>query len=171
MEFISPPLLFYFYIMWNFEKRPIENSDEQENYNHPIMEFIEKNKMLLGIILFLMVMLIVNSIIYFNNQNDYNKALLKKENIISDLKQTVNKQSEIEIFGWLADESKKESDKLLLEINKTYEHAKKLEWSYEISLLRKKCYKDQINRMVEWKKYSKKYCEESQNLENFRAVK
>lgn len=93
-----------------------------------------------------------------------NKIISQAEIIKQEQKKVLEakKPSIIEDYGSMADIATKESRSLLQEIDtKTQE--------YEHMVLVKRCALDQIQNVTEWEKVTRNYCEDSENLEQYRA--
>ena len=157
-----------------------EELNEQKKFTAPIQDNVEDNSKNMFLeflakhykkVLLLMSFLIV---IYLNNlsiKKDFENVLNNKDEVIKNLKIESSKKTDIEFFWWLADEHWKKAESILNDINSLKSKIWELESNYEIETLKKNCFKDQVNRMIDKLDYSKDFCEEPQNLEKYKIVK
>ena len=119
------------------------------------------------LLLCLILNMVYTSISIFNNWVES----AKKDILIQEIKKdsdekikSASKPSDIELLWWISEELRR--DALL----KT-EEASKLIQSAKISLLKRKCYKDQVVRLMNLQSYWLDYCEVLDNLEQYKLKK
>lgn len=101
-------------------------------------------------------------------QSKFNTELALRESKIELLEEKVKEQSLIEIFGQKANDLQNEADVNLAEIEHLKLQITSAEEVYEMNILKKRCYQDQIKRMTENMEVDKNFCENIDNLENYK---
>ncbi len=125
---------------------------------------VKSNVLDISIIVVLLFILILIWLISSNNTKIKNQE-------ITQLKEEVKKQSDIEILWQSAYEANINAISELEEIEILKADLKLKEENYEKNLLTKKCIESQILRMTDNLEYSLDYCKDKNNIEQFRTKK
>lgn len=120
-------------------------------------------------VLVLSLFLMINALISEKNNNELQVTEYEKQ--IDSISKQRDKQSDIEILWSKADYARQDAEEYLADINEAKELIKTLEPQYELSLLRVRCNKSQIERMINGIEYNVDFCQEETNLESFRETK
>lgn len=96
-------------------------------------------------------------------------AETKKQLIESELK--ANTKSDIEILENKAAMQDKAAKNHLNEIEEYKELIVEHQNKYEESILKERCYKSQINRKIDWLEYNLNYCDNKDNLNQYKIKK
>lgn len=135
-------------------------------------EYIKEHYKVIAIVILLIVLvwtLYVDTI----RTNDAKLRLIQQEadRKIDEATAKSKEKSDVEILEFRASESKHYSDEYMEDIEAAKELIKNTEPLYELELLRSKCFTNQISRKIDWLEYNINYCNNDENLKQFRTVK
>jgi len=128
-----------------------------------ITTLIQKNKLSIILIWFLFMNIIILAWQSDNFQNEVDKKDLKIK-IMQKAIKSAKQPSQIERLWWKAEESRR-----LTELNLAW--IKNLQEKYEFNILTYRCFKDQVNRLMNNKEVDEEFCNNKDNLEKFRLKK
>lgn len=102
--------------------------------------------------------------------NRINNAAEAKKHI-KELTIKVNTKSDIEILESKARLNNNSAKDKIEEIKQLENRIKKLRTEYELSVLTERCVKSQITRKIDWLEYNLNYCDNKDNLKQYKIKK